>query len=230
MIRMTLAVLLASVTTVSVSGTALSRNQGSPSGSLLIREAQAAMKHAGSYHAHSNLALSESGVLNETLALDADISTHPSRIREVVTDRSTRFSGSKSSVNTRVDLLLVGKRAATRTNGAAWKCTSGSALKSLTGQFVNLSSFTTSSATNLGAGFVGGEPVWRVRAVTGVSTAAGQLRGPTIYEIGQRDHRIYGTDFRVHAALEGMTLDEHVSGVYSRFGESIQVVLPRACA
>jgi hypothetical protein len=206
------------------------RASSPPSGSMLIKQMQSAMKQVKGYHLHATITLVEAGLSKGTQVMNADVATKQFMENALIRGRTTSLNGAGPTENQRIKSIVVGKRAAFRVNGGTWQCKSEQAIRQQLRQLTHVDHNGLKTAKTLGSGMIDGVHVWRVRVTQTMTVANTSVHVPLTYSIDQANHTLRSETAMMHLKVNGHTVRERIAATYSHFGETVQASLPGTCS
>lgn len=199
-----------------------------PGATELLARMRAAMVQRGSVHVDFQMVSALYPAGEVTTHLRGDVSWRLNLLHDRTTVLRTDAGHAGNTPLQSIDLRFVHQRAASHNLFGGWQCQNLSHVRVMS-TLLGLEA-TVLTERVAGTGVVNGNPVWEVRA-TGFSPATGTGSLARIrYEISQLDDTLQRVEVTGTSSFEGRTQRIVASEAYTRYGESVNVQLPRACS
>lgn len=200
-----------------------------PAAQDLVARANAANRRKGSVHFTASYILEQPKLARITQSVVGDLLYRGIRARERVTQRTTQLNQTPQATQVQhIQIVLVGQTGAMRTDGKKWQCQNVQGLQqTLQGMANQLVGPGQTTMATLGSESAAGVAVWHVQIKQNVPLSTEPMT-EDIY-ISQADDTVQRLSISGSLTVQGQTLQERLSEKFSRYGEKIQIKLPKAC-
>jgi hypothetical protein len=202
-----------------------------PAAQDLLDSMNTAMTARNTYHIAEHQVAVIRKQMRDVVDARSDESIKPLMARLKETDHVTTLSRQPPTTTVRHSTtILVKKRGATRTNHGAWQCINLGKIQQQVGSVVSslVGSAHLESEDTLGLETVNSVPVWHVRVLIGLSSQKKPLTSD--YYISQSDRTLVRETVSGTLTILNTSVTESILEDYSRYGESVHITLPAACA